>query len=121
MTSKFPGNRVDPTGSVQGICTGAGTLLAILIAFIGFTGFKSSAPWSFTDLCVQIIPSIIATIALAFVPYLATHPVETTDKRSLRYARASYAIGAILVLVAVGGYLVKDYINNHQYGVYILD
>jgi hypothetical protein len=61
-------------GSVQGICSGAIGLLALLIAFIGYTGYNAkgvNTPWSYGDLW-HLTLALFAAIFLALVPWVAT-------------------------------------------------
>src|SRR5215475_10940981 len=56
-----------PDGSVQGLCTGALTMFALLIAYMGYTSLKNPNPWRVIDLFIQIIPLSVAAIALVLV------------------------------------------------------
>ncbi len=65
-----------PTGAVQGLCTGAMGWLALLLAFIGYSGFNADGEnikWSKDDL-YHLIFALIAFISFAAVPWVATKP-----------------------------------------------
>jgi hypothetical protein len=105
-----------PDGSVQGICSAAIGLFALLIAFIGYTGFSSTsggAPWQRWDL-LHLVPSCIAGLSLASVPWLATkrRPINEVGK-SIDTARMFFALGAFLTLVGIISFLLRDFIRNH--------
>jgi hypothetical protein len=96
--------REHPNGAVQGICSGAIGLLALLIAFIGYAAYNSKAaniPWSYNDLN-YLIPAFIASIALAIVPWLATAPQPKDSVGiSVERARLSFLIGALCVILSI--------------------
>ena len=106
-----------PDGSVQGICTGAIGLFALLIAFIGYTAFNQkgvNSPWSWLDL-LHLVPSCLAGLFLVSVPWLATMEQDTEKVgESIRYARQSFALGAALALGGIIIFFIKDFINNHS-------
>ena len=56
----------------QVISSAAMTMFALLVAYLGYTSFKSPDPWRFLDLFIQIVPATFAGIFLALVPWLAT-------------------------------------------------
>jgi len=96
--------REHPNGAVQGICSGAIGLLALLIAFIGYAAYNSKAaniPWSYNDLS-YLIPAFIASIALAIVPWLATAPQpKDSIGISVERARLSFLIGTFCVILSM--------------------
>jgi len=96
--------RKHPDGAVQGICSGAIGLLALLIAFTGYAAYNSKGaniPWSYNDLS-YLIPAFIASIALAIVPWLATAPQpKDSTSVSIERARLFFLIGALCVILSM--------------------
>jgi multisubunit Na+/H+ antiporter MnhB subunit len=103
-----------PDGSLQAICSAAIALLALLIAFIGYTGFKSSDPWSRGDL-LHLIPFSLAVVFLAVVPFLATRkrPTGQTHK-SIDVARMSFGLRTLLTILGIMLFLIRDYVGHHR-------
>ena len=105
------------TGSVQGICSGAIGLLALLIAFIGYTAFNSrgvNIPWSNGDL-IHLGLALLAAIALALVPWIATSPQPRTPVgRSVEWARALFLFGACCTIASMAVFMARDFLANHQ-------
>jgi multisubunit Na+/H+ antiporter MnhB subunit len=104
-----------PDGSVQAISSASIALLALLIAYIGYTSLKNPDPWRLIDLFIQIIPCIVAAISLAMVPWLATRPRAPAEaQRSIRQARGSFLFGALAALTAMLIPLLYDFVIHHN-------
>lgn len=105
-----------PNGAVQGVCSAAIGLLALLIAFIGYTGFNSksvNAPWQPGDL-IHLGLSLVAAGLLAAVPWLATQPQAIGSSGiSIERARKCFALGAGCAILAIAFFVIRDYLNNH--------
>jgi hypothetical protein len=87
----------------------------LLIAFLGYTSFKSPGPWSWADLFVQIIPAILASAALVSIPFLATKEREAgAVAKSVRTARRMFTLGSCLVMFVVFNWFILDFINHHS-------
>ena len=107
---------IHPAGAVQGVCSAAIGLLALLIAFIGFTGFNAKStqsPWQWGDLW-HLVLSLLAVGLLASVPWLATQPQpKEEDGRSIERARRVFAWGAACVVAAITIFVIRDFSGNH--------
>jgi multisubunit Na+/H+ antiporter MnhB subunit len=104
-----------PDGSVQGLSSAAIGLFALLIAFIGYTGFNSSSTsiaWQLVDL-FHLIPAGLACIFLALVPWRATQRQEPESGTSVEAGRRCFAIGALLTVLAILVFLFRDYLGHH--------
>jgi len=105
-----------PDGSVQGLSSAAIGLFALLIAFIGYTAFNSSSTgiaWQRVDL-LHLIPASLACIFLAFVPWQATRPRQEDETgKSIEAGRRYFAIGALLTVLAILGFLLRDYLGHY--------
>ena len=103
-------------GSVQGICSGAIGMLALLIAFIGYTGFNtkgSSTPWQFGDL-FHLALALISAITLSIVPWAATRPQPIAKVgRSVEQARRLFLSGSICAVLAMTVFVIRDFLGNH--------
>jgi len=104
-----------PDGSVQAISSAAVALLALLVAYIGYTSFKNPDPWRAVDLFIQIIPSVAAAISLVVVPWLATQPRAANEAyKSIRWARGLFLLGALAALTAMLIPLLYDFMIHHN-------
>jgi hypothetical protein len=105
-----------PDGSVQGLSSAAIGLFALLIAFIGYTGFNSSSTgiaWQRVDL-LHLVPASIACIFLALVPWQATRQRQENETgKSIEAGRRCFAIGALLTVLAILVFLFRDYLGHH--------
>jgi len=101
-----------PPGSVQGLCSAAMTMLALLIAFLGYTSFRSPDPWSITDLWIQILPAILGAICLVLTPMNATK-LENAQI-AIQRARNAFAIGSTLALLAIILPMARDFYIHRQ-------
>jgi hypothetical protein len=114
-TTNVPKTREHPNGSVQGICSGSIAILALFIAFVGFTSFKNPGPWRWLDLIIQILPGMLGAIALTLVPWLTTKPqYEVNLGDSIENGRKSFIIGASLTLFAIIVPWMIDYFAHHE-------
>src|ERR1044072_9785402 len=108
--------RQHPDGSVQGLSAGAIGLFALVVVFIGYTGFSQSssgAPWQWIDL-FHLVPASLACIFLAFVPWVATRQRQLTEiGKSIDAGRRCFAIGALFTVSALLVYLLRDYFGYH--------
>jgi len=103
-----------PDGSLQAICSAAIALLALLIAFLGYTAFKSSDPWTRGDL-LHMIPFYLAVIFLALVPFLATKKRAVAQAyKSIDAARMSFGLGTLLTIFGILVFLIRDYVGHHR-------
>ena len=100
-----------PSGSVQGICSGAVALLALLVVFTGYSGYGSKDPGPFISPSVQII-AIFALLCLAFVPWFATRAREDNHK-SIQIARFFFLLGAFFAYIAIIAPMLLDFYFNH--------
>jgi hypothetical protein len=110
-------NRAHPCGSVQGICTAATGLFALLIAFIGYTNFSNEAlqhPWKLRHFtCLSL--ALIAAVALACVPWFATQPrLKGEEGASIDKARRFFAVGAASTFLAIASFFVIDIFDQSQ-------
>ena len=101
-----------PQGSVEALCSAAMRLFALLIAFLGYTSFKSEEPWSWLDLFVLIIPAILAGSALISVPFFGIQE-RKTEAESIRLARRIFTLGSCLVVFVIFMWFIRDFIANH--------
>ncbi|MDB6024427.1 MAG: hypothetical protein JWM68_650 [Verrucomicrobiales bacterium] len=104
-----------PDGSVTALCSAATALFALLVAFLGYTSFKSTGPWTWLDLFLQIIPAILAGASLVSVPIFATREREVDAvAESVRVARRPFLLGACLVAFVIFVWLIRDFIGHHE-------
>lgn len=98
-----------PDGSVQALSSAAVGLVAIMIAFIGYTCYGTTygnTPWHPTDVFF-LIPAGLGCIFLALSPWMATKPRLPEDiGKSIEVGRRCFAIGAFLSLAAILIYLI---------------
>ncbi len=98
-----------PDGSVQALSSASVGLVAIMIAFIGYTCYGTTygnTPWHYTDIFF-LLPAGLGCIFLALAPWLATRPRLPEElNKSIEGGRRCFAIGAILSLAAILIYLI---------------
>ena len=105
-----------PDGSVQALCSTAVGLFAVLIAFLGYTGFRSGdpSPWNPEDR-IYLVFAGGAEIAFILVPWFATRPrLPLMGRQSLRWARLCFAMGACCAVLSIGIFVYRDYRNNNS-------
>lgn len=109
-------HKIHPQGSVQAICSAAIGLVALLIAFVGYTAFNSfsvEAPWMLGDLGYLTFV-LMAVVALVCVPWLATAPqLESDIELSMHKARRFFAVGALCTVLGVGIFIIRDFAAHH--------
>lgn len=105
-----------PDGSVQGLSSAAVGFFALLVAFIGYTGFNSSgatSPWKAVD-AFHLIPAGLAVIFLTLVPWLATKQQKTDETgKSIEKGRICFGIGALLTVLAILVFVFRDFFGHH--------
>jgi hypothetical protein len=105
-----------PDGSVQGLSSAAVGFFALLVAFIGYTGFNSSGaatPWKAVD-AFHLIPAGLAVIFLTLVPWLATQRRKTDELgKSIEAGRICFGIGALLTVLAILVFVFRDFFCQH--------
>jgi len=90
-------------GAVQALCSSAIGLLALLIAFIGYTAFTGKAgddPWRPID-AVHLCFAAVAVVALLVVPWTVSRGSNEYDLSTINRARVLYALGASCTLVTI--------------------
>ena len=87
------------------------TLVAVLVAFIGFAGYnvlKLKAAWHLADF-VNGFLSLGAAVTLALVPWFATRPSEAAEHLSnLEKARRLYLLGLLLTVSTMLIFVIND-------------
>jgi hypothetical protein len=90
-----------PTGSVVALSSAASTVFSIGIVFLGYWGLHEQVPWRGVDRIVVGL-ALIGFASLATVPWFATRSVEPeSGDAGIRVARRTFAVGVILIWLAV--------------------
>jgi hypothetical protein len=102
----------NPNGSVQGLCSGAMTFLAVTSVYWGFASYGSRSanlPWERSDLVFVCFTSV-GMVILTTVPYFATTPGKKTQEiLAINKARTAYVLGVIFILVGIAVFIVSDF------------
>jgi hypothetical protein len=89
-----------PTGSVVGLCSASATTSAMGMAFLGYWGIHEPAPWAARDVLVVCL-AFLSFGALGATIWLITTPVPEDGSERIVPARRSFALGMILMWLAV--------------------
>jgi hypothetical protein len=106
-----PGPEHPTSNAASGLCSAAIGLFAIIVAFIGYTGYSGTGagpPWGLVDL-FHLVPAGVAAIALVSVPWIATKPESKTKKGdALEVARMVFLVGGICTILSLGIFIGRD-------------